>query len=539
MDSTSHDLYPPLTDDEIQQAFFPSSLALPPAFPPFAPSLQPYTQRHADALLMAPFFPPVSMAPQSHVRSQQTAGADAGAVDTMPRRAPKRRRLDISSESSTTTEINQFRSAQLPLNGSLLAGLMPTDASVSLCCSSCPDGEPCDSPECDDQCEQVVACLEPDCEAPLCTDTCLSQVEPASKTALRDHDRKIPVYIGRHDDEHKVLDEYGNNTVLHDKSLHQSVWQDPLHSLDDGTKDAYTEQDLALLPMNRVSLDSSPFYSSEYSNATVSGTELSSLMDTSTMLHDAVDLFSGVQPTDYPRQCEWDACRAMMNSAQDCFRHIHDFHFDPQITWNCPTGLPACEGFIAGNPLNHLVSEHGWLVASNEEQAQYKCPAPMCQDESIFLDTQQLHHHFDEQHATPTTGELQCQWQTCSTVVENPQDLIAHLVHQHRLPMPTSPKKEEATRNLLPDVKAVAEDNHLACRWCDAEDGHVCGKVCSSETDLHEHVKEHIARLVRNPGFECQWEGCRRNVKPGEKKGFSQRGKLERHMASHTGCKYL
>jgi hypothetical protein len=71
-------------------------------------------------------------------------------------------------------------------------------------------------------------------------------------------------------------------------------------------------------------------------------------------------------------------------------------------------------------------------------------------------------------------------------------------------------------------------------------DNQVCGLICQSEVELQTHIKcNHLDSLDKSSGYRCLWEDCKRKEMPLEKQGFSQRGKLERHMATHTNCKQI
>jgi hypothetical protein len=82
---------------------------------------------------------------------------------------------------------------------------------------------------------------------------------------------------------------------------------------------------------------------------------------------------------------------------------------------------------------------------------------------------------------------------------------------------------------------------HHVCQWS-GEGGILCGKACLSAPELQAHIKEcHLAALDKKTGYKCCWEGCKRAEKRAEvggALGFTQRGKLERHMQSHTNCKF-
>ncbi|RDL41970.1 uncharacterized protein BP5553_01949 [Venustampulla echinocandica] len=91
-----------------------------------------------------------------------------------------------------------------------------------------------------------------------------------------------------------------------------------------------------------------------------------------------------------------------------------------------------------------------------------------------------------------------------------------------------------------PEFGAASIDHFSChcCKWKD-ENGDVCGQVRENEASLQMHiVKEHLVDLDKSSNYRCQWEDCGRLAKRGEEKsGFSQRGKLERHLATHTGYK--
>jgi len=259
-------------------------------------------------------------------------------------------------------------------------------------------------------------------------------------------------------------------------------------------------------------------------------------VDSSGVLNGTGELFSGAQPSQFPRQCEWSSCGQPMQNPEECLQHLHEMHFDPQMIFNCPIEMPSCQESIA-NPLDHLTAKHGWTIPTYDEDDFRKCPAPSCSGFEAYMDPQQLHHHFDEVHSTPVEGGLHCKWSSCSTVVDDPHALFAHLSEEHQLPVPVT-GIEDIDLTQAASSSPQQQASHLSCRWT-LRTGQVCGEICASEIELHEHVKSnHLQSLEKNGGYFCCWEDCRRNSKLGDKRGFSQKGKLERHMASHTGCKY-
>jgi hypothetical protein len=77
----------------------------------------------------------------------------------------------------------------------------------------------------------------------------------------------------------------------------------------------------------------------------------------------------------------------------------------------------------------------------------------------------------------------------------------------------------------------------FTCKWQVRLQG-ICGHVLGDEEALHNHVTTaHLSDLTKKEGYLCRWLGCRRVEKDPKAQTFPQRGKLERHMQTHTGCK--
>lgn len=93
------------------------------------------------------------------------------------------------------------------------------------------------------------------------------------------------------------------------------------------------------------------------------------------------------------------------------------------------------------------------------------------------------------------------------------------------------------TNNLAPTTLSTATD-HM-CMWKKKPNSN-CGLSFENEAALQQHLLEnHIKQLGKDRcGYMCQWEGCSRQEKNREKAGFGQRSKIERHMYTHTGCKF-
>ncbi|KAM0423292.1 hypothetical protein ACHAPD_001764 [Fusarium lateritium] len=86
----------------------------------------------------------------------------------------------------------------------------------------------------------------------------------------------------------------------------------------------------------------------------------------------------------------------------------------------------------------------------------------------------------------------------------------------------------------LADNQSMSGETDFTCKWL-CEDGILCSKTFGGNKELQDHCKsEHVKNLKKGEyGFCCTWYGC---IRPGP---FSQKSKLERHMQTHTGLRYL
>lgn len=139
---------------------------------------------------------------------------------------------------------------------------------------------------------------------------------------------------------------------------------------------------------------------------------------------------------------------------------------------------------------------------------------------AILNSEEGLQKHIDRAHLT--SGN-QCQWDACDKLAPTEVDLEKH-VHSHL-----------ATHSDM-ELDPVAPEGDKTCEWQE-DDGHRniirCGLDFPTSTELQQHAKDdHIAVLRKKTGYFCHWAGCTRRDKP-----FSQKGKVERHLQTHTGCK--
>ena len=429
----------------------------------------------------------------------------------------------------------------------------------SQCCSSCSEGEPCAEPECEIQKEAVIACMQSECKQPPCPDECL-RAALGGDTAL---------YQGIVSSSSRLSDW---NCSTWNPQLQRSSSQMPADlfkgtDLMDPTGQAGELQSPSgpssslPTPTSVVNHLVTPFSPSTAlaTPQSMNCTQTEQSSASSSILSGAGMMF-GAQSSQWGEQnlenatlgndssmfnCEWSGCAQPFANQQEWTDHIHVAHVDPQMSFYCPVPTENCALTIGRHPIHHLVEDHGFnFLMSNE----FSCPAPDCNSEQVFLNPKMLHNHFDQAHAIPATGSFVCQWNSCDTAFSNPHELFDHLNSKHRITtllgsgVNASPLLNGELGgpypSIIPDlIPSEDDDAGNVCKW-KTENGSTCGTICETEKELQAHVKQaHLKSLSSRVGYNCQWQGCSRPAKLGNKAGFTARGKLERHMASHTGCK--
>lgn len=93
----------------------------------------------------------------------------------------------------------------------------------------------------------------------------------------------------------------------------------------------------------------------------------------------------------------------------------------------------------------------------------------------------------------------------------------------------------------LSGIPSVAhEPKRHTCQWvtdinAPEDERTICGAEFTSTKDFHDHLCEfHVDKLTSQTGFACLWGGCPRK----QDRPFVTRGKLRRHMSTHSVCKY-
>ncbi|KAJ8061246.1 hypothetical protein OCU04_010316 [Sclerotinia nivalis] len=440
-------------------------------------------------------------------------------------------------------------------NGPTTKRFMPTIPqpaeidTTSECCSSCPSGSLCAESDCDGN-DVVVACTSPECEQPVCTSPeCENPVytEPCVKDGALS--RRCSV-VGDIQTSDKMFPTWDNFLAM---SRAEQQRPSAFHTFAPGLRDDQAQEEISPSPVpttpSLVLNMETPYSDMAVSQAPgppmhqlTNNMSVSSLSGTGMRFGDGLEMFN----------CNWLDCGQPMHDQYEWHKHFHQEHIDPQFTFNCPMPSGSCQTPLDSNPLDHLQMNHGFTFDENLNG--FPCPAPGCLADEMYCDPSMLHNHIDQMHAIPLQGQLQCQIDSCNTSYQDPNQFFNHLNHDHNLPIPMTPVEEIDLSSISMPVEAKAQEeveeeiaplaknerseshNHLSCKWL--TNNHLCGQVFTSESDLQTHVKDfHLSVLNKTSGYFCKWQGCSRKHKMGVKEGFSQRGKLERHMASHTGFK--
>ena len=438
---------------------------------------------------------------------------------------------------------------------------------VSECCSSCPDTPPCDvsdccsEAECDLQPISVVPCYEQSCEKPVCSNPCLSTGIQVSMPAL-------PL-------------ETRTSNWLESQWLPQSSTAGMMSQGVGGPYDShYTSTSASPAPTTpsmsqHIATPYSPnttLPTPQYATFPSMGYHDNGPLSSTTTTFPTTN-WANIAPgasNSLMTSCLWNGCQEQQfDNEQQWISHLHNSHIDPQMNFGCPLQGDTCPPSMNMNPFDHLQTDHGFNFDFGSNG--FNCPAPDCGPNQTFFSPSMFHNHFDQIHAVPAHGSLQCGWGTCNTPFVDPQDLIAHLSQQHNLPVSLpidhahhhqtsvstetasilaslpkigSSKKRSASptpaTTTTPELETGADfsikDNVHQCKWNDGDAP--CGEICESEEALQKHIKHaHLESLDKSTGYKCRWDGCSRDSRRGEAAGFTQRGKLERHMATHTGCK--
>ncbi|KAE8453711.1 hypothetical protein EG329_009222 [Mollisiaceae sp. DMI_Dod_QoI] len=447
----------------------------------------------------------------------------------------------------------------------------------SECCSSCPSGVPCDEPDCvpcdkadcDGVVEEVVPCTRKSCVQPVCPNPCLNvavqQQEAALNNGIVPTERRISSWENTQWNPQKPRTMSQSTRSLDgllDPAL--EVFDEPDHTPASVSPAPTTPSMVRNIDTPHSPNGEAPTpHNSLGPPATQTDNTAGVLSGTGAMFNPTVDSqwqnFGQQNNENYQFmfQCGWSGCGQPFVSQHDYFSHFHRDHIDPQMTFDCPAQADSCPSPINANPLEHLQNDHGYNF--NMGTGAFSCPAPNCPQGETFLNPAMLHNHFDVAHAMPAHGSLQCLVDTCGNYFQDYNQLWSHVTMAHQIPQqpkdsdidlafPTAPipatepsvasQPETATAKQEGEAEAEANEDLHICKW-KLQPGVTCSMEWESEDALQKHIKTaHLDLLDKRSGYKCQWEGCNREEKVAKDKlGFTQRGKLERHMATHTNYK--
>ncbi|CZS90441.1 hypothetical protein WAI453_004174 [Rhynchosporium graminicola] len=416
--------------------------------------------------------------------------------------------------------------------------------SQSDCCSSCSGGEVCDAPDCSPcdevNCAPVEVCSVASCSKPACRDECLSnafQIQSSLSNGVLIEDAADMLLN---------LDPPPWSAQLRQDKSH---YRTPSSQIDPAMVDPTPTSTPSMANNSETPESPYPTLPTPQSNMFEQQASYSSpaeLSGTGAMFSGSSEQWGnntyGSTPEVLP--CGWEGCDVVCMSHEEWVAHFHSAHIDTQVQFGCPIPADNCPSIMNTNPFDHLQTAHGYDF--DFSSGTFSCPATSCPPDQTYGSPRMFHDHLDQYHATPVQGSLQCRLHTCGTVFDDPNQFFSHMTNHlqgfakhdeiNLLAPPTSapsalPKpasKVEGSKNL--DIP------HM-CMW-KSKDGTCCNYEGSSASNLQDHVKDqHLSSLGKHTGYICQWEGCRRDSSLGDKSGFSQRGKLERHMATHTGFK--
>ena len=540
------------------QPSFSSNNALPTQAPPFfQPSAGtfPFDVHHEMIPITQAFSAiPPSNAQYGSMSIPSHPHLNSSELTTRPRGRPPKPKTSRDEPSSKRQKISTAPSTNNRISAVYAGQDECFSASQSSCCSSCSEGEPCAAPGCDGQRIAVVPCTKQGCEQPVCTDPCLVATLPSQQVRLEQgvvpSASRLEIWenttwspeISRVATQMNV-DSSGSNI---DPALMALSGPEYVQTVSPAPTTPPIEENNLPTPYSPINALPTPQSTNYHPQSTHPNESSAIVQGTGTQwqnqYYDAVD--TGNEFSMF--YCPWEGCHQPFPSQEVWWTsHLHQDHLDPQMTFPCLLQAESCPPTIGSNPLDHLKVDHGYHFDMNS--GGLSCPAPACPPGETFCNPAMLHNHFDHAHAMPAQGSLRCQLNTCNTLFEDSQQFFTHISECHSDAVPI-PKEDDIDLNSpvemvkreadISKLELPNEDRPHACRWKN-DDGAFCGLACKSEDELQIHVKnEHLAHMGAKSGYICQWEGCKRLEKRGDKLGFSQRGKLERHMSTHTGCEY-
>ncbi|KAG4442769.1 hypothetical protein IFR05_001786 [Cadophora sp. M221] len=443
---------------------------------------------------------------------------------------------------TTTTQVGYDpRTVGATIIESDIASLCGTQSG---CCSSCSGGTVCDEPYCS-PCDEVncvgtevEVCSVASCSKPACRDECLSTAFQ-TQTSLSNGAEVTEGILSNLNpppwNAQQGVGQYRTSSFKIDPAIiDPSPTTTP--SMANNSETPGSPYPTIPTPQSNMFDQQAPYSSPATGELSGTGAMFSGSSEQWT------DNSYGSVPEVLP--CGWEGCNYVCMSHEEWVSHFHSAHIDTQMQFGCPIPADNCPPTMDTNPFDHLQTVHGYDF--DFSSGGFSCPATTCPPDQTYGSTRMFHDHLDHYHATPVQGSLQCRLQTCGTVFDDQNQFFSHMTdHLQGLS-----KTEEidlldsstSAPSAMPVSASKAEPSesvnipHL-CMW-KSRDGDCCNYEGTSASNLQDHVKDqHLSALGKSTGYICQWDGCRRDSNLGDKSGFSQRGKLERHMATHTGFK--
>ncbi|KAH7330281.1 hypothetical protein BKA65DRAFT_404959 [Rhexocercosporidium sp. MPI-PUGE-AT-0058] len=452
---------------------------------------------------------------------------------------PKRQRM-----TTTTKATNDTRTFGATIVESDRASLCGTQ---SECCSSCSGGIVCDEPDCS-PCDEVncvgaavEVCSVASCSKPACRDECLSTAFQIQSSLSNDAEVTERMLLNLDPPPWNAQVQQGMGQYHTPSSKIDPAIVDPSPAT---TPSMAQNSETPGSPYPTLSTPQSSLFDQQHSYSSPATGELSG---TGAMFTGPSEQWTNNSYRSAPEllPCGWEGCSFVCMSHEEWVSHFHSAHIDTQMQFGCPIPADNCPPIMDTNPLDHLQTVHGYDF--DFSSGTFSCPATTCPPDQTYGSPRMFHDHLDHYHATPVQGPLQCRLQTCGTVFDDPNQFFSHMTDH----LQGSISKNEEIELLAPSTSppsAMPESADKAnpsnavdilhlCMW-KSKDGNCCNYEGTSASNLQDHVKDqHLSTLGKSTGYICQWDGCRRDSNLGAKSGFSQRGKLERHMATHTGFK--
>ncbi|KAI5808822.1 hypothetical protein DFH27DRAFT_241531 [Peziza echinospora] len=240
--------------------------------------------------------------------------------------------------------------------------------------------------------------------------------------------------------------------------------------------------------------------------------------------------------------CLWGSgCGVPFGDYYGLNNHVLQAHLHAQNGYVCRWDACGEAENNLGRLLDHVKASH---TSSSGHGNGHVCLWQGCN--ASFANSEDLEHHLANQHMPSKTTNILCQWEACGIQTSGLDGLATHLHNNHLAPaVPHHDHSEHSERERSASVSTWANtessgvsvvpegENALTCKWCENEGDEPCNQTFTSTYDLQTHTKEdHIAYLRKKTGYYCKWAGCHRREKE-----FSQKGKVERHMQTHTGFK--